>query len=237
MRAGRTATVVALALSAALLMPTQAQAARSMTGEGGSLYVFVSVEDASFTGPDCLEVPVTVTFFGSGSLELTAYRPGSSLTTWDYIGLYGDSNEAKSSLQVCPYIHGAGSYIVEGQVESYDGTGTLSEGSFTVSRAPASISSLSAIQRGSIVTFKGRVSAVTPRGRIGVNTEVTLRARLPKALGGMGKWKRIGSVSPDQFGRFKVKGSTAQNLRGATIVAEVATSEWASSASSSTLVR
>ena len=237
MGVGRTATLAVVALSAALLMPTQAHAARSMTGEGGSLSVYVSIDDVSFIGPDCLDVPVAVTFFGSGSLELTAYRPGSSLTTWDYIGLYGDSNEAKSSLQVCPYIHGAGSYIVEGQVESYDGIGTLSEGRFTVSRASASMTQLSATQRGSIVTFKGRVSAVTPRGRIGVNAEVTLRGRLPKALGGTGKWKRIGSASPDQFGRFKVKGSTAQNLRGATIVAEVATSEWATSASSSTIVR
>ena len=237
MGVGRTATLAVVALSAALLMPTQAHAARSMTGEGGSLSVYVSIKDVSFTGPDCKDVPLTVIYSGTGVLELNYYLRGSSAIWTDVIFLRTDDGRVERGIQICPYIEGAGTYMVDGLVEGDDGTGLLSVGRFTVSRAQASVTRLSATQRGSIVTFKGRVAAATPRGRIGVDTEVVLRGKLPKSLGGMGEWRRIGSVSTDQFGRFKVRGKTAQNLRGATIVAEAATNPWASSATDSTIVR
>jgi len=203
----------------------------------GSLSVTFTLDDVTFTGPECIQAPLQVNYSGPGSLDIAASKEGSSntISTYSYSAQAGSVEE---SLQVCPYIDGAGTYVIRGSVEGDDATAPLPEGlSFVVSTAPTKVSRLRARQPGRNLTIRGRVTALSDRGDIGVQTEVKLQGRLSKKAGGKGKWVTLGTVLPDEFGTFKFRGRTEQRLRGATIRAVVAPSAWAGAASASARVK
>ena len=228
--------VVAVGAGVCVVAASPALAAVDMSGAGGSTYVEVFLTDVTFDGPDCLEAPVFASFRGAGSVELRAFRAGSSSSETAYLSSWGSMGTDEGYFFMCPYLDGAGVYTVQGEIEGEDGNGVLTEGRFTVSRAQAVMQSLSARQRGSIVTVAGRVTADSSRGAIGVSTTVVLKARLSKANGGTGKWRRIGTTYADQFGRFTFKGSTTQNIRGAQVVATASPEAWATRAEGTTTI-
>jgi hypothetical protein len=221
---------LAVGAGVCVLAASPALGAVGMRGSGGSTYVQVSLTDATFDGPDCFEVPVFASFSGPGSVDLTAFRSGSSSTETAYLSSWDSVGTDDGYFFLCPNLDGAGVYTVRGEVDGEDGRGTLSSGEFTVYRADSVMQSLSARQRGSVVTITGRVTADSSRGAIGVPTTITLRARLAKTNGGSGKWKRIGTTYADQFGRFTFKGSTSQNIRNAQVVATAVQTAWATQA-------
>jgi len=228
--------LIAAAASISLAFAGPASATTG-SASAGSLSVTFTVNDVAFTGPECIEAPVQVDYSGSGSLELAASKEGSSntISTYSYSPQAGTVTEG---LQVCPYIDGAGTYFIRGSIEGDDANASLPEGlSFVVSTAPTKVSRLRARQPGRNLTIKGRVTALSDRGNIGVQTEVKLQGRLSKKAGGTGKWVTLGTVYPNEFGTFKFRGRTEQRLRGANIRAVVAPSAWAGAATASTRVK
>lgn len=227
---------IAAASAVALILASPASAATG-TATAGSLSVTFTVDDATFTSPDCIQTPLRVTYSGPGNLDFAASKAGSSNT----VTAYSYSNQAGTvtdSVQICPALHGAGTYIIRGSIAGDDASAPLPSGlSFVVSRAPAKVSGLQARQSGQTLTIKGRATALSDRGDIGVQSDVKLQLRLSKAAGGKGKWVTVGTVFPDQVGAFTLRGLTKQQLKGAEIRAILAPSDWAGEATGATRVR
>ena len=228
------ATAAASALVLALTSPAMASTG---TATAGSLTATLTVNDATFTGPDCIQAPIQINFSGSGSMDISASQPGSSssLSAFSYGDQAGTVND---SIQICPFINGAGRYEIRGVLTGDDGSAPLPAGlDFVVSGAPAKVVGLQSKQTGQILSIKGRVIALSERGDIGVQSEVTLQGRLSKSGGGKGKWVTVGTAFPDEFGKFSFRGNTSQRLKGAEIKAVLAASDWASEATASTRVK
>lgn len=203
----------------------------------GDVSITVTVNDAAFTGPDCLDVPVQATFSGSGSLELAASQPGSSNSVATYI-YSGEAGTVNDVLQVCPYLDGAGTYVLRGSLTGDSGSAPLPDGlEFQVTRAPTQITGLSARQKADILTIKGKATATSDRGPVGADGDVTLFGMLSKKAGGKGTWTKIGSAYVDEFGAFMFRGRTTQRLKGAAIRAELAPRAWTREASATAKVR
>jgi hypothetical protein len=228
----------AIAAASALTLVLAAPAS-AVTGSAtaGALSVTFTVDDLTFTGPECIEAPLRVTFSGAGNLDLAASKAGSS----NSVNAFSYSFEAGTvtdSLLICPAIDGAGTYIIRGSVTGDGTSAPLPSGlSFVVSRAPAKVSGLQARQSGQTLTIKGRATALSNRGDIGVQSDVKLQLRLSKAAGGKGRWVTLGTVFPDQFGAFTLRGLTKQQLKGAEIRAILAPSDWAGETTGATRVR
>ena len=226
-----------VAASSVVLILAGPASASTGSATAGSLSVTFTIDDVTFTGPECIQAPLQVTYSGPGSLDLSASKDGSSNT----IGTYSYSSEAGTiteSLQVCPFIDGAGTYVVRGTIEGDEGSAPLpGDVSFVVSTAPAKVTGLRARQRGDNLTIKGRATALSDRGSIGVQSEVKLQGRLSKKAGGKGKWRTLGTTYTNEFGRFTFKGLTGQRLKGAKIRATLTDSDWASKATASTRVK
>lgn len=207
------------------------------TASAGSLTVTITVDDVTFTGPECIKAPVRVTYSGPGSVDLAASQEGSSntLTAYSYSS---EPGTVVDGIQVCPALDGAGTYIIRGTVTGEDVSAPLPAGvSFNARTAPATLGGLQARQTRDTLTIKGRATAQSNRGQIGAQGEVTLQGKLPKSAGGKGKWITIGTAYPDEFGRFTYQGSTRQKLRGAFIRAILAEGDWSGSATTTTRVR
>lgn len=227
-----------VAATAAVLALAGPATATTGTASAGSLTVTITLNDVTFTGPDCIEAPVVqVNYSGTGSVEIAASKPGSStsIETFSYSDQAGTVND---SFLICPFLHGAGTYVIRGLVAGDEVSAPLPQGlSFVVSTAPAKFSQLQARQSGKTLKIKGRATALSDRGDIGAQGEVTLQGRLSKGAGGKGKWVTVGTALPNDLGIFSFSGSTQQRLKGAEIRAVLATSEWSGEATASTRVK
>lgn len=155
-----------------------------------------TVDDVTFTSPECIQAPLRVTYSG------------------------------------------AGTYIIRGSITGDDASAPLPAGvSFNVATAPAKVASLQARQSGRTLTIKGRATALSDRGDIGTQGQVTLVGRLSKGAGGKGKWVTLGTAYPNEFGRFIYRGSTQQKLKGAEIKAVLAANDWSGEATAITRIR
>jgi len=233
-----------VAASAALTLAHAIPAsANSGSATAGPLTVTLTVEDVTFTGPDCIYAPYRVDFSGPGAVEFEAYQQGSSNTlSGGFSYKYEAGTEiVDDGLFICPSLDGAGTYFIKGTVEGRNGNDASaplpSDLSFVVSTASARMTGLKARQAGSKLTVKGRATAESDRGSIGVQSEVTLQGRLSKKAGGKGKWTTLGTAYPNQFGAFTFRGRTDQRLKGAEIRAVLTPSSWAGTASASTRVK
>lgn len=196
----------------------------------------MTVQDAVFDGPGCLQVPLMISFTAAGSLDLSASKSGSSNTISAYAYSNGPEN-VTDALQVCPNVDGEGTYQLRGTVSDGSVSAPLPAGlQLTVSRAPTSMSRLTARQRGSTLTIAGKVTAPTSLGEIGARGTVTMQGMLPKKLGGTGKWVNLGTTYPDEFGAFVLKGSLQQNIKGAQVRTAFAGDAWCADATGTTLV-
>ena len=140
---------------------------------------------------------------------------------------------------VCPEKgQGAGTYAVRGSMRVFDMNMTETQIpaglQFTVSRAPVSITGLTALQKGSVLRISGEVMTQTQLGGDGT---VTVTMMLPKSLGGNGKWVTAGTTSPDELGRFAVTKSLSTGIAGAQIRVSVTDSAWSGDATAKTRVR
>lgn len=231
----RVMAATGLACIAMLATPVWAYATTGSVS-GGGITATIRITDAAFDGPECLQVPVQVSFTDYASLDLAASQQGSSNTITSFV--YGGPGDESGTVQVCPSLDGAGTYAVRGSMSANETVTPIPAGlQFTVIRAPATVIGLTARQKGSVLRIAGKVTAETRRGLIGGDGTVTVRGMLPKALGGGGKWITIDTTTVDQFGRFAVAGMSKQRAVGALIRVNVAGSPWSDDATATTRVR
>jgi hypothetical protein len=232
----RLSYVVAAASALTLVLAAPASAVTG-SATAGALSVTFTVDDVTFTGPECIDAPLRVTFSSAGNLDFAASKAGSS-NTLSAFSFSFEAGTVTDNLVICPFIDGAGTYIIRGSIAADGVSAPLPSGlSFVVSRAPAKVSGLQARQSGQTLTIKGRATALSNRGDIGVQSDVKLQLRLSKAAGGKGKWVTVGTVFPNEFGTFSLRGLTKQQLKGAEIRAILAPSDWAGEATGATRVR
>ena len=219
-------TTIAILIAATTAVFAPSAVAASGTTSAGDTTVTITVNDVAFQGPECLQVPLTLTFTQSGSLDLEASQPGSSnsLSTFAYAPNAGAYTE---TMQICPFIDGPGQYVLRGTLDSAGIRAPVPDGiTFTVNPAPVTLARLTANQRGSVLTVKGKVTAATDRGPIGASGNVTIYGKLAKKAGGKGTWVKAGTTYSDEFGAFIFRGSTSQKLKGALFKVVLTGEDW-----------
>jgi hypothetical protein len=230
MRARR-ATVIAVAsllLVAGQVVPAVAVADGLTTASAGGTKVAVSIPDVIFEGPECMKAPVKAAFDQVDSfatVHLAAAIEGSN-NSLSMSLLANASGPLTDTFQVCPSIDVPGTYNVSGTLNTAVEAANFTPSAFTVSRAPTQFSVLAASVRGGVLTVAGKVVARTHRGAIGADGTIRLYGYLSKARGGTGKWTAIGTAFPDQFGSFRVSGTTNRRLNGAFVRALFLPDPW-----------
>ena len=239
----RIAAAVGLACITVLAIPAVSFAGTGTVSSGGTTAT-ISIQDAVFADPGCIAVPFDVTFTDLALVNLEMSLPGSNTTLVALAGPIASGSGAgrvDELFLVCPEKgQGAGTYDVRGSMDTYDMNYQLTHTQipaglqFTVSRAPVSITGLTALQKGSVLRISGEVMTQTQLGGDGT---VTVTMMLPKSLGGNGKWVTAGTTSPDELGRFAVTKSLSKAIAGAQIRVSVTDSAWSGDATAKTRVR
>ena len=196
-------------------------ATTSVTAEGTT--ATISIQDAVFTGTDCLQVPFEVSFSEYASLDITAAQQGSSNTLTAFA--YGEG-VVNDTIQVCPSLDGAGTYLMSGTLNTSPNRGEFTNLPFTVSKAQSQVTGVRATFRKSTLKVTGSATGITPTGSKGAAGSIIITGMLSKSKGGTGKWKKLGTAYPDQFGKFEYVGLSKQKLKGAQITAALVDSDW-----------
>ena len=209
-------------------------------------FVEVTLQDFTFAGPECVDVPITASMVGGGSVDLTATRNESSTSTSEYLytsKIYDNTGPVlkpvllTGSFFVCPNVHGAGDYSVEGEFASGREKAALSKGSFSVSKAAAFQESVYAVQEGRRITVTGEILAdIGARLPCPVSTMVTVRVLLSKDKRGIEKWRSLGSVYSDKNGDFALSATTEKNLRGRPLTVASRGSAWVTGTAADTKI-
>jgi hypothetical protein len=237
----RIAAAVGLACITVLAIPAVSFAGTG-TVSGGGTTATISIQDAVFADPGCIGVPFDVTFTDIAVVSLEMSLPGSNTTLVAQAGpIASGAGRVDDLFLVCPEKgQGAGTYAVRGSMRAFDMNMTETQIpaglQFTVSRAPTSITGLTALQKGSVLRISGEVMTQT---KLGGDGTVRVTMMLPKSLGGNGKWVTAGTTSPDELGRFAVTKSlsSSKGIAGAQIRVTVTDSAWSGDASASTRVK
>lgn len=237
---------LSMSLTAAAAASSRMEAWLNGSGRDISPFVEVTLEDATFGGPNCLEVPVTANMYGGGSVYLTATHNDSSLSTSEYLytskivdntGPVPKPVLLTGGFLVCPYVDGAGEYSVKGEFASGREKAALSDGSFSVSKAAASQQSVYALQEGRGITVTGAIVAdIGARLPYPVSTRVTVRVMLSKDKRGIEKWRSLGSVYSDENGDFTLSATTDKNLRGRPLTVTSRGSAWVTGTAAETKI-
>ena len=216
---------ISIGLATVAVAPAVRAGSGSVSSISGGAATLTVPDVVTLVGRDCVDVPVSASFTGNpgySAVQIYIAKPGAAPTIVGTVGTFTvGSSSASDVMRVCPSDLGAGDFNIYPTL--------LDSAGFTTSTTPIPISikggptsaTVVARAKGSSVTIAGKATTI---GRFGVEgAQGVFRAfiKVPKSGGGSGKWKELGSLFPDEFGKFSGTWTVEGRPKGASVRVDV----------------